>query len=196
MNQTQVIALDIGGVCLQVRPERCFGLLGFRSIQEVPLELLAAVDRYERGHWDESRFLSAFRQATGSQLGDDFVRSAWNAILAAEMPDMAELIAELKERGHKVVFLSDTSPMHMAEFRRKFPAIATQVPEGIYSFVVGAKKPEPAMYAAFEADHGVPALYIDDRAVCIAGGEAAGWNTHTFESVEMLRRDLAGHGLL
>ncbi len=185
---SKVIALDIGGVCLNIRPERCFGVLGYRSIEEVPQALLLAIDQFERGRISEEEFLAEFRRENGADLSDDFVRNAWNAILHSPVEGMAELIAEWRRDGYRVVFLSDTSTMHMRDFRARFPEIAEQVPDGIYSFVVGAKKPESAMYLAFEADYGKPALYVDDREVCIGGGEAAGWPVHRFESVEKLRQ--------
>lgn len=183
MSQNKVIALDIGGVCLQIRPERCFGLLGYRAIEEVPPELLQSIDRFERGHLTEDEFLARFRQVTNSDLSDDFVRNAWNAILHAPIEGMADQIRRWQSDGFRVVFFSDTSTMHMRDFRKRFPEIAGLVPDGIYSFIVGAKKPEPAMFIAFEADYGKPAIYFDDREVCLAGGRAAGWPVHRFESV-------------
>lgn len=183
MAENKVLALDIGGVCLNIRPERCFGLLGYRAIEEVPAELLQAIDRFERGRLSENEFLALFRRVTGSNLSDEFIRGAWNAILHSPMEGMAERIRAWQRAGYRVVFFSDTSPMHMRDFRTRFAEIAGLVTDGIYSFIVGAKKPEPAMFIAFEADYGKPALYIDDREVCLEGGKAAGWRVHRFESV-------------
>ena len=182
----RLIALDIGGVCLRIRPELCFGRLGYRSIEAVPPELLAAVDRLECGRMDEAEFLAVFRRVAGSALSDEAIRAAWCAILAEAMPGMTALVRELTLAGTKLVFFSDTSALHMTCFRENFP-IAEFVPDGIYSFVVGAKKPSPAMFAAFEADYGKPDLYVDDREVCLSGAPAFGWPTHRFESAERLR---------
>ncbi len=44
------------------------------------------------------------------------------------------------------------------------------------------------MYAAFEAEHGRPDLYIDDRAVCIEGGLAADWDCHQFQNAATLEK--------
>ena len=195
MSEHPFIALDIGGVCLEIRPERCFGLLGYRSIGEVPPALLAGVERYERGRIGEAEFLALFRDATGSDLSDDFIRSAWNAILAAEMPGMAELVRELQAAGTDIVLFSDTSPLHMTEFRRRFE-IARLLPDGVYSFVVGARKPDPAMFAALEADYGKPSLYVDDRELCLSGAKAFGWPVCRFESVKQLRSVLQERDLL
>jgi FMN phosphatase YigB (HAD superfamily) len=77
----------------------------------------------------------------------------------------------------------------MRYFRERFP-LAEFVPDGIYSFVTGAKKPSPAMFAAFEADYGKPVLYIDDRDVCLAGAELFQWQTHKFVNADTLREFL------
>ncbi len=172
--ENKVIALDIGGVCISLRPERCFGLLGYRSAEEIPPEIFTAVDRYERGMIDEKAFIQAFRDNTEPALSDEFIINAWNSILGDEIPGMYEKVLKWQQDGCKVVFFSDTSPMHMREFRRK-SRIASLVPEAIFSFVTGAKKPEPAMFAAFEADHGKPDLYVDDRQICRDGALAFGW---------------------
>lgn len=193
--ERKVIALDIGGVCLQLQPEQCFGALGFTTLAEVPAALFTAVDRYERGACGEAEFLAAFRRETGSARPDAELTAIWNRILGPEMPGMDELVRELLEREVKIVFLSDTSPSHMAFFRARDP-LAALVPDGVYSYEVGAKKPEPAMYAAFERAHGRPALYIDDREPCIDGGRAAGWPVHRFTGVEPLRQCLSALDIL
>lgn len=67
----KVIALDIGNVCIGIHPERCFGALGFRSLADIPREVLfLAGERFERGEISEAEFLDGFRRLTGSALSD------------------------------------------------------------------------------------------------------------------------------
>lgn len=190
---SKTIALDIGGVCVAVHPERCFGLLGYRSAQEIPVQVLAAIDRLEKGQMDAAQFLAVFRAHAHSALTDEYLVNAWNAMLGEPMPGMDELTREVQKYGHKIVLFSDTSPVHAEALRRKYP-IFGHIPDAIMSFVVGAKNPEPAMYAAFEADHGRPDLYIDDRALCIEGGIAAGWTCRQFKGADALRAELEQQG--
>jgi len=59
----KVIALDIGNVCIGIHPERCFGALGFRSLADIPREVLfLAGERFERGEISEAEFLDGFRR--------------------------------------------------------------------------------------------------------------------------------------
>lgn len=184
-----VIALDIGGVCVQLRPERCFGPLGFHSIEDVPVAVLGAVDRMETGLIDEQEFAAIFQKTVKSDFSGEELAAFWCATLGDPMPGMAALVRDMKKAGFKPVFFSDTSILHMRYFRENFP-IAEFVPDGIYSFVTGAKKPSPAMFAAFEADYGKPVLYIDDRELCLSGAEAFQWPTHQFTTTDNLREVL------
>ncbi len=181
-----VVALDIGGVCVELHPERCFGPLGFHSIEEVPIAVLSAVDRMEIGKMDEMEFAEIFRKTVNSDRPAEELAALWCATLGEPMPGMAALVRDMKKAGFKPVFFSDTSCLHMRYFRERFP-LSEFVPDGIYSFVTGAKKPSPAMFAAFEADYGKPVLYIDDRDMCLAGAEAFQWPTHKFVNADTLR---------
>lgn len=186
----RVIALDIGNVCLEIHPERCFAALGYRNAQEIPPEaLFLASERFERGEVTPAEFLSGFRRLTGTSLSDAELERAFRSIIGPAVPGMAELVAGLDARGFRPVFFSDTSVTHLDEVRRKFPA-APAVPDGIYSYEVHAKKPEKAMFEAFEARFGVPAFYFDDRAELIEGALRHGWNAHRFVSAEEMNRIL------
>lgn len=184
--EKKILALDIGQVCISIHPERCFARLGFRSAAEVPLELLRlSVDEFECGRLSDAEFLAAARKLTGTTLSD----AELAAIIGGPLPGMNELVFSLPARGIQPVFFSDTSALHLAEVRRKFPAAAV-VPEGIYSFEVGARKPARAMFEAFESRFGRPVLYVDDRPELIEGAAKFGWNALRFTGAEALERAL------
>lgn len=185
------LALDIGNVCLQLRPERCFGRFGYRSIAEVPPAVLMAFQQLETGRIDEAAFLQEIRRILEIKADDTALRAVICSILGDPMPGMAALVRDLAAADIQPVFLSDISTLHLHYFRQNYP-ITEWVPDGIYSFVVGACKPAPAMYAAFEADFGKPILYVDDREICLEGGAAVGWDTHLFRDADTLRAALLG----
>lgn len=189
MTEKKIIALDIGGVCVQLHPERCFGRLGFRSITDVPVAVLGAVDRMETGYMDEHEFAAVFRKAVNCTLPEETLAEMWCATLGEPMPGMAALVRDMQKAGYQPVFFSDTSPLHLRYFREHFP-VAEFVPDGIYSFVTGARKPHPAMFSAFESDYGKPVLYVDDREVCLSGAVAFDWPTLQFTTADALREKL------
>lgn len=182
--EKKTIALDIGNVCVGVHPERCFRMLGIQRLEEIPREVQFLVsERFERGEISESEFLTTFRRMTGSALSDEELRRAFCAIIGDPLPGMVELVSELAGRGWRPIFFSDTSITHRKEVFRKFPA-ASAVPDGIYSYLVHAKKPELPMFEAFESRFGVPAFYFDDRAELVEAARKFGWNAYRFVSAE------------
>ncbi len=185
----KILALDIGNVCLRLRPERCFGRFGYKAITEVPSELLMVFQQLETGRIDEAAFFGEIRRILNLKIDDAALRDLWCAILGEPMPGMAALVRDLVAADIQPVFLSDISTLHLDYFRRNYP-VTEWVPDGIYSFVVGACKPSPAMYAAFEADFGKPVLYVDDRPACLEGAAPFGWPTHLFQDAETLRAAL------
>ncbi len=188
----RTIALDIGNVCLYVHPERCLAALGYRDFSSVPPELLRLeAEVLERGRISEPDFLKKVRELTGSAMPDSGLENAFLAILGQPVAGMSELVAQLPELGFRAVFFSDTSSGHLTAVRRIFPS-AHLVPEGIYSFEVGAKKPEPAMFEAFERRYGTPAHYFDDRADLIAAARRRGWNAHIFTGAADMKKILSG----
>ena len=160
----KVIALDIGNVCLHIHPERCLALLKDCNCASIPPELLRyEADELERGRVSEADFLAKVREMTGTRASDKTLTDAFLAILGEPVEGMPELVAELPQLGFQAVFFSDTSAIHLAAVRRIFPS-ARFVPQGVYSFEVGERKPHPAMFEAFEHRFGTPVCYFDDRA--------------------------------
>ncbi len=178
----QYLALDIGNVCLAIHPENFFRALGLPGPQALPPEVLfMASETFERGGISEENFLRNFRKMTGCSHSETELCDAFNSIIGEPVPGMAEQIEAWIAQGIQPVFFSDTSATHLAEVRRKFPA-AHRIPDGIYSFETGAKKPEKAMFEAFESRFGRPVAYYDDRSELIAGAPPE-WNPVLFRSI-------------
>ena len=113
----------------------------------------------------------------------------FDSILVQPIEGMEELISTLPLFNIQPVFFSDISARHLKLVRRMFRASA-MVPDGIYSFEVGAMKPEEPMFEAFEKRFGKPALYVDDREVLINAAKERGWNAVVFSGAKDLARAL------
>ena len=185
----KVIALDIGGVCLNIRHDLCCQYFGFNGLREIPAKFLQAVEKFECGLIDDKEWLAEFRMATGGRFTDDEMIDGWNIIIGGDMDGMPELMSELVDSGHRLIFFSDTSSVHLLEVYRKL-SFANQVTGGVFSFKVNARKPGAAMYDAFEREYGKPCFYVDDRADNIQAGINHGWNSHQFISAAAMRRAL------
>lgn len=186
----KIIALDIGGVCLNLRFELCREYLGGAGAEEVPTQFLTASDQYERGLISEQEWLEVFRSVTEGRFSDDELRHAWNLIIGDAIEGMPELVNEIVNAGFRAVFFSDTSELHLMHIYRNLPFVHL-VSGGVFSFKTGAKKPEDKIYELFEAAYGRPYIYTDDKEENVAAGTRHGWNSHKFVSAAAFRKELS-----
>ena len=182
------IALDIGNVCIRIDHAGCYSKVGFDSVP--PQEVMLLARDYECGKLSEDEFWTRFQQyAPDKSKSRKDLEKDFDSILVRPTEGMEELISTLPLFGIQPVFFSDISARHLALVRKMFRASA-MVPNGIYSFEVGAMKPEDAMFEAFEQRFGVPALYVDDREVLIDAARKRGWNAIVFSGAETLAKAL------
>ena len=180
------IALDIGNVCIQIDHVSCYTKVGFDGMP--PQEVMQLAREYECGRLTEDEFWTKFQQyAPDKSKSRRDLEKDFDSILVEPVEGMEELISALPLFGIQPVFFSDVSARHMKLVRRMFRA-AAMVPHGIYSFEVGAMKPEDAMFEAFEKRFGVPALYVDDREVLIEAAKKRGWNAIVFTDAKALAK--------
>jgi len=190
------IALDIGQCCIRLDRPACFAYLGYGDLATFPPEMEPVFVQYEKGQIDRGQFLAGLREQCHRDWTDKQILNAFVLMLGTEMPGMAETIAEIKRAGTSVAFFSDASEYHREVFYSHFPAISSQVPEGVFSYEVGCYKPEPPMYEEFERRFGVPVLYTDDREQNIAAAQARGWPAWQFTDIDSFRSELSRRKLI
>ncbi len=192
MEHSGTIALDIGNVCLTIHPERCFESLGL-EVSNLPGEVALATNAMETGTITPEKWLEKLRAETKDAFPDTKLAEAYNSIIGATIPSTAEFAETAVELGYKLVFLSDTSRIHLNEVRLKLE-FAHLVTGGVYSFEVGAKKPAPAMFDRCEEIYGKPSLFLDDKAGNAAAARNFGWNAVEVDPRRMSAKDI--HRLL
>jgi len=183
--QNSTIALDIGGVCIQLRHREMFEYFGWPD--GPPPGVMEMSDRLEIGEIDAADWLREFHTYTDRRFSDEEIIHGWNIVIGPAMDGMPELLGELKKQGFKLVFFSDTSTIHVAQIYRD-PVMASLIDAAVYSYEAGTKKPGRKMFETFEQRHGKPAFYIDDKVENIDGGLLYGWRSHRFTDVADLRR--------
>jgi HAD superfamily hydrolase (TIGR01509 family) len=108
------------------------------------------------------------------------------------------LQVELRQRGFKTYIFSNTNDLAIEHVVRNFPFF-TNFDGYVYSYKVGAMKPEPKIYVAMEAMagmRGADLIYLDDRAENIAAGAARGWRAILHESPDKSRKAIQQLGVL
>ena len=146
---------------------------------------------YESGRLTRQTFYEAIRDAIGFR-GDLVEFGNYFAEIFTEMPGTIALHAELRRRGFQTYIFSNTNDLAIEHVRRDFPFF--QNFDGyIFSYEVGAMKPDAPIYEAMETmcgRRGADLIYLDDRAENIAAGAARGWRTVLHASPEQSRREV------
>ena len=152
---------------------------------------------YEMGQLTRLEFYESVRQAVGFR-GDLAEFGGYFADIFTAMPETIALHEELRKRGFKTFIFSNTNDLAIEHVRRNFPFF-TNFDGYIFSYEVGALKPQPEIYAALESltgRRGTDLIYIDDRPENIAAGAARGWRAIQHESADRTRQALVEFGIL
>ena len=196
MKDSPVFIFDLGKVLVDFDYSIAARKLAARSAK-APEDLHAFLGSspllvdYESGRLTRATFYEAIRDAIGFR--DDLTEfGSYFADIFSEMPGTIALHAELRQRGFKTYIFSNTNDLAIEHVQRNFPFFKNF--DGyIYSYEVGAMKPDAPIYEAMEkmcGRRGADLIYIDDREENIAAGAALGWRAILHESPDKTRRAL------
>ena len=202
MSTPSIVVFDLGKVLVDFDYSIAARKVTARSARAVEhlrsfLESSPLLVQYETGRLTRREFFAEICRATGFQgtlaeFGEFF------ADIFTAIPPMIELHAGLHRRGIPTYIFSNTNDLAVEHIRRNFPFFRNF--DGyIFSYEVGAMKPNPKIYEALEkltGRRGVEILYIDDRPENVAGGAARGWQTILHETPEETRAALGNFKLL
>jgi 2-haloacid dehalogenase len=122
----------------------------------------------------------------------------WDDMLGEEIAGTAEIVAELDERGVRLLALTNWSAETFPRARHRFPAMA-RFEAIVVSGEHGTAKPEPELYQILLERHAVDpaaAVYIDDMPANVATARELGMTGVRFTDPARLRVDLVELGLL
>lgn len=125
-------------------------------------------------------------------------QSDWETMLKDPVHGTVEILSELRARGTRLYALTNWSAENFPIAQRRF-AFFRWFEDIVVSGQVGLAKPDPAIFRlAIERCRLEPSqtVFIDDSAVNVAAGAAAGLRAIQFTSPEKLRADLLALGLL
>ena len=200
MNQT--IFFDIGGVLINIHPERTLQYLS--DCTDVPVEEIRtrfpvdAHDEYERGNLTDKEWFWAVKESLPQPCclkESDFYR-AWKLLLGDEMKTV-EILNSLAI-NHSIWLLSNTNPQHIRDEIEKRYEFPHSVDGTVYSFDVRMRKPQKEIYLkAAKLANTLPenSIFIDDLEINIRAAREVGFTGIHFESTEQLEEDLTQLGL-
>jgi HAD superfamily hydrolase (TIGR01509 family) len=197
----RAIIFDIGRVLVRVDVSRAVAGLAFGPAL-TPQEAWSAIEKDPRWpDWQEGRIspqdwhLHLSKRLGGSLTFEQFTE-VWNRALAPE-PIQSELFLEKLSKNYRLALLSNTDPIHMSQEEARFPFFRF-FPIRIYSFRVGASKPNPLIYREALCACKVraeEAIYIDDVADYAQAAQRLGMTGLVFQTPERLQSDLQDLGV-
>jgi 2-haloacid dehalogenase len=193
MNAPKIVAFDLGKVLVDFDYSIAARKIAARSA--MPLDgiysFIGSSDitvKYEVGSLTRREFFEEARQAIGfggtfDEFGEFF------ADIFTAIPSMIELHAALRRGGIPTYIFSNTNDLAIEHIRRNFPFFK-HFDGYIFSYEIGAMKPDAKIYGALEklsGRGGADILYLDDRPENAAAGAARGWQIILHESPEKSR---------
>jgi putative hydrolase of the HAD superfamily len=193
--------LDLGNVVVYFSHERMcaqIGALCGRTAAEMRGHLLDSGLEwdFERGRIAEAEFQRRLEAAVGQPFDVAELRRAASDIFELNAA-MVPVLDDLRRCGLRLVLISNTNVAHIEWVRAQFDVL-DRFDECVFSYQVGAIKPEPAMFeAALRAVCCAPGecFYTDDIAEYVALGREYGLQAEVFIGVPELKRQLAERGV-
>jgi FMN phosphatase YigB (HAD superfamily) len=188
-----IVVFDLGKVLVEFDHSIAARRIAAQSRKSpAEIEVLIAQSRYivdyETGRVTRREFYEWVREAAGFRgTLEEF--GGFCADIFTAIPPMIELHARLHRRGVPTYIFSNTNELAIEHVRRNFPFLGNF--DGyIYSYEVGAMKPDAKIYEALEklsGRRGADIVYLDDRPENVAGGAARGWRAILHETPEKTR---------
>ncbi len=197
----RAVIFDIGNVLIRWHPEAYYearfgpdhSATFFREV-----DIHSVMNRIDAGAHFGDTLEDAARENPGWSTEIRALRDNWTDIAQPAIDGSVRLLHALKSAGVPVFALSNFGAQNFPLSEAQFPFLRV-FDRRYISGAMGMAKPDPAIYAAVEADCGFPPetlLFTDDRADNIATAQTRGWHTHLFETPQGLANCLTGHELL
>ena len=200
MSMIKNIIFDFGGVIVDLDREnavRKFEAIGVKDAD-------CLLDKYhqkgiflqvENGDIDENEFIAELSNICGKKLNYDEVYEGWNAFIINVDRYKLDYLDNLRERGYKVLILSNTNPFVMkwarsSEFTKEGKNINNFADKVYVSYEIKSVKPEKKIFDYLINDSGInpkESLFIDDGFNNITVGKELGFKTIQPENGENWR---------
>jgi glucose-1-phosphatase len=197
----RAIIFDIGRVLIRVNVSRAMDGLA-SGVSLTPQEVWSAIENDPHWmDWQEGRISPRdwhlnLNKRLGSSLTFEQFVEIWNRALDPN-PIHADSFLESLSKNYRMALLSNTDPLHMAHAEECFTFFRL-FPNRIYSYRVGASKPDSLIYReALKACRvrAEEAIYIDDVPAYAEAANRLGMTGVVFQSPEQLQSDLRNLGV-
>ncbi len=153
---------------------------------------------FDRGMTTVADMVPRIAQRTG--LSETEVQAVVDAVPGELQPiaDSVRLLIALRERGHRLHYLSNM-PAPLADHLQRSHAFLALFASGIYSSHVQLTKPDPAIFVLAQQRFGgdpSDTLFIDDHPENIEAARRHGWQARLYTGSASLAIELLALGLI
>ena len=187
MGTIKNIVFDLGVVILNVNYSRtldAFTHLGLENAEQVysKSNQIPCFDQLEKGEIGPVAFCEALRVYLPSEVTDESIVDAWNAMLGELPVERLELLESVKKH-YRMFLLSNTNELHVASYLKTLKQthgldnLSHVFEKEYYSHKVGMRKPDKEIFDFVLDDNGLDAsetVFIDDSIQHVRGAEKAG----------------------
>lgn len=198
MQNIKNIIFDFGGVFIAIdftKTKQAFVDLGITNFDAFYTQHTASnlFEDLETGKLTPEEFYDLFRKQTKTELTDEQIKTAWNALLGGYYEDRLEWLGTVNKQ-YNVYLLSNTNLIHHRAFMEIYQQQTGKTNfndffiKAYYSHEMGLRKPNLEAYHHVLQNHQLQAnetLFIDDTISNIEGAKLAG--LHTFHLLPHLR---------
>ena len=153
----------------------------------------------ERGNITPEQFYDAFRKETGTNLSNEEIQTAWNALLVSFPKERIDWLRGIKEK-YNIYLFSNTNLIHYNAFMELYKRdldgddFNLHFIKPYYSHEMGLRKPYADSFLHIIEEQGLDpeeTLFIDDTIKNIEGAKAVGLQTiHLVEPKTLLDLEL------
>lgn len=182
----RIVCFDLGGVVVRICRSWAEGCAAAglevradgRSTEEAILKRRELLHDYDTGRIDCETFFREVSQVLNGVYSPEEIRRVHDAWILGEYDGIAELIEEINASGAaaRTACLSNTNHRHWESMRGMRALEAIAHPHA--SHLLGQRKPDASIYAAFEealGARGEEIVFFDDLEENVESGKARGW---------------------
>ncbi|BDD04265.1 HAD-IA family hydrolase [Aureibacter tunicatorum] len=189
MSKKKVLLCDLGGVILNIYPEKTIQSFSeFANVDEK--EILNFYTNHpifksiETGECDELEFYEVVRSVLNADISNERINSAWNDLLGDFINHRIKWLEKIRSEI-SLVLLSNTNSIHADCFEQKFKdsvgsSFRDFFDEVFYSHKVGCRKPDNIIYSKVMKSLNVDksdVLFIEDTVLNIKAARDFGLDT-------------------
>ena len=196
------IVFDIGGVLLDIHPEKTYQYISDST--DINVDIIKnrfpwdVHNEYEKGNLTNKEWFFAFRESLPQPccLKETDFWKAWSLLLGKEKKTV-DLLSVLSQ-SHSTWLLSNTNPKHIQDEIEKKYLFPSLVDGAIYSFNTRCRKPDRQIYdCLLESSQVDPeeCIFIDDLMENVEAARLFGIHAIHYSNYNLLSKELKDLGV-